>query len=115
MTPSSTPEATALCHGSVGASPLRGRLVIVGGETDGRWLGGGDRLLRAPLFSPLVSQTLGALSTSENAADLLVLRELLETAKIAPAIDRTYSLGDVPAAIRYVMEGHARGKVVIRV
>ncbi|MEA2564947.1 MAG: hypothetical protein QOD49_124 [Actinomycetota bacterium] len=93
----------------------RGRLVIVGGETDGRWLGGADRLLRAPLLSPLVSQKLGTLTTSENAQDLIVLRELLETGKIAPAIDRTYPLSEVPAAIRHVQEGHARGKVVIAV
>jgi NADPH:quinone reductase-like Zn-dependent oxidoreductase len=93
----------------------RGRLVIVGGETDGRWLGGADRLLRAPLLSPLVSQKLGTLTTSENAQDLMVLRDLLEAGKIAPAIDRTYPLSDVPAAIRYLQEGHARGKVVITV
>src|SRR3984893_12799600 len=91
----------------------RGRLVIVGGETDGRWLGGADRLLRAALLSPLVRQKLGTLTTSENAQDLMVLRELLEAGKIAPAIDRTYPLSDVPAAIRHVQEGHARGKVVI--
>jgi NADPH:quinone reductase-like Zn-dependent oxidoreductase len=93
----------------------RGRLVIVGGETDGRWLGGADRLLRAPMLSPLVSQKLGTLTTSENAQDLMVLRELLETGKIAPAIDRTYPLSEVPAAIRHMQEGHARGKVVIAV
>jgi NADPH:quinone reductase-like Zn-dependent oxidoreductase len=93
----------------------RGRLVIVGGETDGRWLGGADRLLRAPLLSPLVSQKLGTLTTSENSEDLRVLRELLEAGKIAPAIDRTYPLSEVPAAIRHMQEGHARGKVVIAV
>ena len=92
-----------------------GRLVIVGGETDGRWLGGADRMLRALLLSPFVSQRLGAISTSENSRDLMVLRELLETGRITSAVDRTFSLGDVAAAIRYVQEGHARGKVVIAV
>ena len=92
-----------------------GRLVIVGGETDGRWLGGADRMLRALLLSPFVSQRLGAISTSENPRDLMVLRELLETGRITSAVDRTFSLGDVAAAIRYVQEGHARGKVVIAV
>jgi NADPH:quinone reductase-like Zn-dependent oxidoreductase len=62
-----------------------------------------------------VSQKLGTLTTSENAQDLMVLRELLETGKIAPAIDRTYPLSEVPAAIRHMQEGHARGKVVIAV
>jgi len=93
----------------------RGRLVIVGGETDGRWLGGADRLLRANLLSPMVRQKLGSLMTSENAADLAVLRELVQSGKLVPAIERTYSLSEVPAAIRYVQDGHARGKVVIAV
>ncbi len=93
----------------------RGRLVIVGGETDGRWLGGADRLLRAPLLSPFVSQKLAALSTSENAKDLMSLGELVAAGKIFPAIDRTYPLSEVPAAVRYVQEGNARGKVVITV
>ena len=67
----------------------RGRLVIVGGETDGRWLGGIDRQLRALLLSPLVSQKLGTFVTSENAEDLRALRELIESGKLTPAIDRT--------------------------
>jgi len=91
----------------------RGRLVIAGGETGGRWLGGTDRQLRAVLLSPLVSQKLGTFISSENSADLRILRDLIESGKIAPAIDRTYPLSEAPAAIRYVQEGRARGKVVI--
>src|SRR5688572_20035717 len=56
----------------------KGRLVIVGGETDGRWLGGSDRQLRALALSPFVGQKLGTFVTSENAEDLIVLRELTE-------------------------------------
>jgi NADPH:quinone reductase-like Zn-dependent oxidoreductase len=93
----------------------RGRLVIVGGETDGRWLGGSDRQVRALLLSPLVSQKLGTFVASENTEDLIALRQLVESGQVAPAIDRTYPLRDVPAAIRYVIEGHAHGKVVIAV
>jgi NADPH:quinone reductase-like Zn-dependent oxidoreductase len=93
----------------------RGRLVIVGGETDGRWLGGTDRQIRAQLLSPLVSQKLGTFIASENSADLMTLRDLIESAKIAPAIDRTYPLIQAPAAIRYVQEGRARGKVAITI
>lgn len=93
----------------------RGRLVIVGGETDGRWLGGTDRQLRAVLLSPLVSQKLGTFIASENSADLIILRDLIESAKITPAIDRTYPLSEAPAAIRYVQEGRARGKVTITI
>jgi len=90
-----------------------GRLVIVGGETDGRWLGGTDRQLRASLLSPLVSQKLGTFVASENSKDLMVLRDLIESGKIAPVIDRTYPLSEVAAAIQHVIDGHARGKVVI--
>jgi NADPH:quinone reductase-like Zn-dependent oxidoreductase len=93
----------------------RGRLVIVGGEADGRWLGGSDRQLRAAMLSPLVRQRLGTFIASEDAADLRVLRELIEAGKVTPAIDRTYALSEVPAAIRYMRDGRARGKVVIRV
>jgi NADPH:quinone reductase-like Zn-dependent oxidoreductase len=93
----------------------RGRLVIVGGETGGRWLGGTDRQLRALLLSPLVSQKLGTFVSAENAEDLAAVRELIESGKVSPAIDRTYPLSETPAAIRYVLEGRARGKVVIAV
>jgi NADPH:quinone reductase-like Zn-dependent oxidoreductase len=90
-----------------------GRLVIVGGETDGRLLGGSDRQIRAILLSKLVSQSLGTFVASENAQDLATLRDLLEAGTVAPAIDRTYPLSETAAAVRYVQDGHARGKVVI--
>ena len=91
----------------------RGTLVIVGGETDGRWLGGFDRSLRAPVLSLFVRQKLGGVMCSENAADLLVLAGLIESGKVRPVIDRTYPLSQTAAAVRYVQEGMARGKVVI--
>jgi NADPH:quinone reductase-like Zn-dependent oxidoreductase len=93
----------------------RGRLVIVGGETDGRWLGGIDRQIRALLLSPFVGQKLGTFVASENAEDLTALRELIDSGQLAPAIDRSYALTEVAAAIRYMLEGHARGKLVVTV
>lgn len=93
----------------------RGTLVIVGGETGGRWLGGFDRALRAPMLSLLVRQQLGTFMCSENATDLLVLTELIESGKLIPVIDKTYPLSQTPDAIRYMQEGRARGKVVITV
>ena len=50
---------------------------------------------------------------SENAPDLIVLTELIESGQVTPVIDRTYPLSQTPAAIRYMQDGHARGKVVI--
>jgi NADPH:quinone reductase-like Zn-dependent oxidoreductase len=93
----------------------RGTLVIVGGEGGGRWLGGTDRQLRAMMLSPFVGQKLGTFVNKENHEDMLVLGELIESGKVTPVIDRTYPLSEVPEAIRYLEEGHARGKVVIAV
>jgi NADPH:quinone reductase-like Zn-dependent oxidoreductase len=90
-----------------------GTLVIVGGETGGRWLGGFDRSLRAVLLSPFVRPTLTMLASKENAADLAAVGELIDAGQVVPAVDRTYPLCETPAAIRYLMDGHATGKVVI--
>jgi NADPH:quinone reductase-like Zn-dependent oxidoreductase len=48
-----------------------------------------------------------------NKADLTIMGQLMEAGKVAPVIDKRYSLSEVPEAIRYLEEGHARGKVVI--
>ncbi len=60
-------------------------------------------------------QGLSTFVASENAADLGVLRDLIESGKIAPAVDRIYPLSETAAAIRHVQEGRARGKVVITI
>jgi NADPH:quinone reductase-like Zn-dependent oxidoreductase len=93
----------------------RGRLVIIGGETDGRLLGGSDRGIRAKLQSLFVGQQMGTFVASEHAADLLTLRDLIEAGKLAPAIDRTYPLDQVAAAIRHLLDGKTRGKLAVSV
>ena len=93
----------------------KGRLVIVGGETGGRWLDGLDRQFRAVLLSPFIGQKLGFFVASEKAADLDTLRELVESGRVTPAIDRTYPLAETAAAVRHLLDGHARGKVVVEV
>lgn len=93
----------------------KGTLVIAGGETRGRWLGGTDRQLRALLLSRFVDQKLTTFICRENHEDLLVLTELIEAGRITPVIDRSYPLSEAPKAIRYLEQGHARGKVVITV
>lgn len=67
------------------------------------------------MLSPFVGQQLRPLMSTERAADLQLLRELIEAGKVTPVIDRTYPLSEVPDAIRYLRESHARGKVVITV
>ena len=93
----------------------RGTLVIVGGEGGGRWFGGIDRQLRTLTWSPFVGQKMGTFVARQNSEKLIVLKELIEAGKVTPVIGRTYPLSEVPEAIRYLEEGHARGKVVITV
>jgi NADPH:quinone reductase-like Zn-dependent oxidoreductase len=92
-----------------------GTLVIVGGETGGRWMGGYDRGFRALVLSRFVGQRLRMLTNSENAKDLIVLTGLIESGAVTPAVDRTYPLHETATAIRYMLDGHARGKLVVTI
>jgi NADPH:quinone reductase-like Zn-dependent oxidoreductase len=97
------------------ALTAQGTLVLSSGESDGRWLGPVDRMIKAVVLSPFVSQKLGSFLAKPNKDDLQFLKELIEAGTVKPVIDRTYPLGEAPEAIRYLEEGHARGKVVISV
>jgi NADPH:quinone reductase-like Zn-dependent oxidoreductase len=97
-----------------------GKYVLIGhdgfGKGAGRWLGSVPRVLKLVVLSPFVSQLPPpTFSMPDKKASMELLRELLEAGKLTPVIDRTYSLGEVPEAIRYLEEGHARGKVVVSV
>jgi NADPH:quinone reductase-like Zn-dependent oxidoreductase len=92
-----------------------GRLVLVGAETGGRWLGGLDRGLRAMLLSPFVGQRLGMFIAKETAGDLNTLRGLTEAGELRPVVDRSFPLEEVPAAIDHLVDGRAAGKVAITV
>ena len=71
-------------------------------------------LLTAPLISRLRrKQKLVSFIAKRNKEDLTLLKELMEAGKVTPVIDRSYSLREVPEALRYLGEGHARGKLVI--
>jgi NADPH:quinone reductase-like Zn-dependent oxidoreductase len=72
--------------------------------------GGNSSLLLLP---PFVGQKLGTFVSRENHEDMIVLKDLIESGKLTPVIDRTYPLSETPEAIRYLEQGHARGKVVI--
>ncbi len=94
----------------------KGTLVIVGGDGGGRWTGGFFRgMLRAPLVSLFVGQRLRGLATKIKREDLVTLTELIEAGSLTPVIDRTYPLIEAPEAIRYLEEGHPRGKIVVTV
>jgi len=81
--------------------------------------GGSNRqLTEALLIGPLLSlgrQRFGNVLVTPNQADLLVLKDLCETGKVRPVIDRRFALSEVSSAVRYVEDGHARGKVVVSV
>jgi NADPH:quinone reductase-like Zn-dependent oxidoreductase len=90
----------------------RGTYVVVGAPS-GKWIAGPDRFLKALLLSMFVRQRIVPFITSANSADLMTLKDLLEGGQVTPVIDRRYSLKEVPQAIAYLEQGHARGKVVI--
>jgi NADPH:quinone reductase-like Zn-dependent oxidoreductase len=91
----------------------KGKCIVVGGP-HGRWLKPVDRLLKALVLSAFVSSRKPVpFIANANTEDLAIIRELIETGKVTPVIDRCYQLSEVREAIRYWEEGHARGKVVI--
>jgi NADPH:quinone reductase-like Zn-dependent oxidoreductase len=95
------------------ALTAEGTLLMVGGPDTGRWLGPLMDILATVVVSRFVSQRLVPFLARLKKDDLIVLQELLEAGKVTPVIDRSYPLRDVAGAIRYLEEGHARGKVVI--
>ncbi len=68
-----------------------------------------------PLLSLMGSKKMRFFMTKGSKTDLVLLSDLLAAGKVVPVIDRRYPLSDVAEAIRYLEEGHARGKVVITV
>lgn len=71
--------------------------------------------LTTPVVSRFVRHKLVTFIAKRSKEDLTLLKEFLEAGKITPVIDRRYPLSEVPEAIRYLGEGHARGKIVITV
>jgi NADPH:quinone reductase-like Zn-dependent oxidoreductase len=89
----------------------KGTYVMTGGST--------AQMFQAMLLGPLISMTgrqkMGNSAHKPNKKDLNFMKELLEAGKVVPVIDRRYPLSETAEAIRYLEEGHARGKVVITV
>jgi NADPH:quinone reductase-like Zn-dependent oxidoreductase len=91
-----------------------GFYVMVGGPS-GRWIAPMGRVLRMLLLARFVSQKLVFFMAQVNQRDLTLVAELMACGKLTPVIDRSYPLNAVADAIRYLEEGHARGKIVIAV
>jgi len=92
-----------------------GKYVLIGGGgvNAGRWVGGLVRPIRALVLSRFISQEMAMMLARLTKEDLTILGDLVQTGKVKPVIDRRYRLSDVPDALRYLEQGHARGKVVI--
>lgn len=110
----------------VGTQPLlsfkrvlkpNGRCVLIGGggPDEGNWIGPMARPIKALLLKPFVRQDFGMLMAEMNHNDLAFLGNLVAAGKLKPIIDRQYALAETPAAIRYLEQGHAHGKVIINV
>jgi NADPH:quinone reductase-like Zn-dependent oxidoreductase len=95
----------------------KGKYVMIGGggPNDSRWVGPFGRVIHALILSPFINQKMGMMMADANQKDLAILGDLMQSGKMKAVIDRTYKLSEVPAAIAYLEEGHARGKVVITV
>jgi NADPH:quinone reductase-like Zn-dependent oxidoreductase len=93
----------------------KGSLVQISGDSDGHWIGPVDRIIKALVLSPFVSQKMASFTVKPNKEDLRFLKQLIKAGKLTPVIDKSYALAEVPEAIRYLENGHARGKVVITV
>ena len=90
-------------------------VVLVGGRMTYRGLGPLPHLIGTFLASRGRSQTVTFFVAKITTKDLAFLGDLLEAGKVTPVIDRRYELSEAPEALRYLGEGHARGKVVITV
>jgi len=93
----------------------KGKYVMIGGggPNDQGLIGPLANPIKAMLLSLFVSQEMGMMMADANKKDLTILGDLMQAGKVTPVIDRRYKFSEVPDAIRYLEEGHARGKVVI--
>jgi NADPH:quinone reductase-like Zn-dependent oxidoreductase len=91
-----------------------GRLVLISGD-GGRWLGPLGRMARGLLMGLVGDRKVRAFEAEETREDTLLLAQMLADGDLVPVIDRTYDLAAAPEAVRYLEEGHTRGKVVVTV
>ena len=92
-----------------------GVLIGGGGPDAGNFIGPLATPLKALILSPFMSHKFSMFFADLNKKDLTQIGELMQSGKVTAVIDRRYPLTDLPAAIRYLEQGHARGKVVIDV
>jgi NADPH:quinone reductase-like Zn-dependent oxidoreductase len=93
----------------------KGRYVMIGGggAKEQGMFGVMLRPLQAMVLSKFIDQQMGMMMADANQKDLTVLADMMQSGKVKPVIDRTYKFDQIADAIRYLEEGHARGKVII--
>ena len=118
------PERYDLILDNVGSQPLSGfrrvlspmgKYVAVGGGgvNDSRWAGPLVGVVKMVVLKRFVTQEMTMMLAEMNKKDLGVLNDLMQSGKVTPVIDRTSTFSQLPEAMRYLEEGHARGKVVV--
>lgn len=90
-----------------------GKIVLIGGPTDGNWIGAFVAPISALVLSPFYDEEFVNLLAQTNAEDLATLGEMIQTSQITTVIDRKYPLSEASQAIAYIEQGHARGKVIL--
>jgi NADPH:quinone reductase-like Zn-dependent oxidoreductase len=109
---------------NVGSQPLSGfrrvlsptgKYVVVGGGgvKDSHWTGPLVGVIKMLVLKPFVTQEMKMMLAEINKKDAAILADLIQAGKVKPVIDRTYPFSQLPDAMRYLEEGHARGKVVV--
>jgi NADPH:quinone reductase-like Zn-dependent oxidoreductase len=107
------------CVGNHSLSAIRrvlspkGVYIGAAGDPNGRMIVLLTRVIKGIVMSRFASQKLMMVMAKSSKEDLTVMNDLIEAGKVTPVIDRRYNLSEVPEAIRYLEQGHARGKVVI--
>lgn len=107
------------CVGNLSFSACRrvlkpdGKFIIIGGPHSNSMIGIMAPAIKAVILSLFVSEKAMMFLAHPNQQDLAIMSELISTGKVTPVIDRCYKLSEVPEAVRYLEQGHARGKVVI--
>ena len=96
-----------------------GTYVLIGhdqyGASGHRWFGSLGRFAKLMVMAPFVNQLHPFRGVKDPGDRLVVLKELIEAGKVTPVIDKTFTLSEVPEAIRYLESGQARGKLVVTV
>ena len=93
----------------------KGTFAIIGGPTDDLWIGPLINPIKILFISPFIDEHYVMLLADMTQADLTIIGDLMKTGKVTPVIDKRFPLSETVAAMRYLEQGHARGKIIITI